>query len=65
MNAANQAVAAAIFAGLELRAVQANLKKYSKCTFEEFLDEHLDVLGFWALHRVSSTRSWRMASRRS
>ncbi len=46
MNAASQAVAAAIFAGLELRAVQAGLKKCHSGTFDQFLGKHEEMLGF-------------------
>lgn len=47
MNAAHQATAAAIFAGLELRAIQADLKKSRTGeTFEQWLSNHAELLGF-------------------
>jgi len=47
MVSANQAVAAAIFAGLELRAVQSDLKKSATGgTFDDWLDKHQETLCF-------------------
>jgi hypothetical protein len=47
MNAANQATAAAIFAGLELRAIQADLRKSATGgTFDDWLDRNQRGLGF-------------------